>query len=144
MLKDQRSLQSYTEKYFFGTCSWFNDWVWEKVVSHNLSMLGKSKPLLDAPFIPNPDNLTCDQLIWILFNLPQYCYMHIPETVIYLLFFLCLCCCFKFKSCVYFLNTTQMVSKDTENVYCIKVQTSFKKKRFLFLVNYQLFSKRIL
>ena len=36
--------------------------VWHKVVNHDPSLLAKTKPLVDAPFILNLDNLTCYQL----------------------------------------------------------------------------------
>ena len=37
--------------------------VWHKVLSHDPSSLGKTKPLVAAPFIPNPDTLTCHLLV---------------------------------------------------------------------------------
>jgi len=32
------------------------------MMSHNPTLLGKTKPLVDAPFMPNPDTLSCHQL----------------------------------------------------------------------------------
>ena len=71
MVKDLNSLQSCTEKH----CLW-TDWqlshkVWHKVVNHDPSLLAKTKPLVDAPFLLNLDNLTCYQLNCKLWNLPE-------------------------------------------------------------------------
>ena len=49
------------------TLKFWTDWqfsheVWHKVVNHDPSLLAKTKPLVDAPFILNLDNLTCYQL----------------------------------------------------------------------------------
>ena len=62
MVRDLNYLQSCTEKH----CLW-TDWqlshtIWHKVVNHDPSLLTKTKPLVDAPFILNLDNLTCYQL----------------------------------------------------------------------------------
>jgi len=38
-----------------------SDWIWHKVVSNESSMPGNTKPLLNDPFIPNPDTLSCCQ-----------------------------------------------------------------------------------
>ena len=60
MAKDLNCLQSCTEKLW-------TDWqftyaVWHKMVKHDPSLLTKTKPLVDALFILNLDNLTCYQL----------------------------------------------------------------------------------
>ena len=58
MGKDLHSLQSCAEKH----CLW-TDWQSShKVVNHNPSFLATTKPLVDAVFIRNLDNITCYQL----------------------------------------------------------------------------------
>ena len=61
-VKDLNSLKSCTEKHCLWTDWQFTHEVWHKVVNHNPSLLAKTKPLVDAPFILNRDNLTCYQL----------------------------------------------------------------------------------
>ena len=68
MVKDLNSLQSCTEKHFLWTDWQFSHKVWHKVVNHNTSLLGKTKPLVDSPFILNIDNLTCYHLNGQLWN----------------------------------------------------------------------------
>ena len=46
-----------------------------KLINHEPSLLAKTKPLVDAPFILNLDNLTCYQLNCELWNLPEQCYL---------------------------------------------------------------------
>ena len=83
----------------FSTYWWFSDRIWHKVVSPDPSVFGKSKPLLDAPFITNPDTLTCYQKICWLENLPELCYFYIPLTfsIFHYIsaYYFWLCCCIK-------------------------------------------------
>ena len=62
MVKDLNSLQSCAKKHCLWTDWQFSHKVWHKVVNHDPSLLAKTRPLVEAPFILNLDNLTCYQL----------------------------------------------------------------------------------
>ena len=56
------NLNSCAEKHCLWTDWQFSHDIWNKVVNHDPCLLAKIKPLVDAPFILNLDNLTCYQV----------------------------------------------------------------------------------
>lgn len=75
--KDLNSLQSCVEQCCFWTDWQFSHEIWHKVVSHDPSLLAKTELLVDAPFMPNLDTLSCYQWTWLLWNPPKRCYLNI-------------------------------------------------------------------
>ena len=59
MVTDLNSLQSCTEYIVFELTDNYLMKFGTEWLTHNPSLLAKTKPLLDAPFMLNLDNLTC-------------------------------------------------------------------------------------
>ena len=71
MVKDLNSFQTCTEKHCLWTDWQFSHKVWYKVVNHDSSLFAKTKPLVHDPFILNLVNLTCYQINYYFWDLPE-------------------------------------------------------------------------
>ena len=121
MVKDLNSLQSCAEKHCLWTDWQFSHKVWHKVVNHDPSLLAKTKPLVDAPFILNLDNLTCYQLNVLI--------VEPSRTVLLVTFSVLFCLCPNL-----FLSVLQASHSVVFYIYKIQLGLSVKTRENIFSV----------